>query len=233
MTTLRRFCCDDLLSFNRVNLDVFTETCPPPPPPPLSTCSPLPDILPHSLVTTALLMTRTNRYNMGFYLTYLAKWPEYCITAEGPAGNITGYILGKAEGEGTNWHGHVTAVTVEPDYRRQGLAKKLMDLLEDVTETVHDGYFVDLFVRVSNHLAVGMYRKFGYSVYRRVIGYYSGDEDAYGEESPPHPTPHLYDNVYPPRITSAGGVVCHARKESTLPAEAQGLGDTTQAASPH
>jgi len=24
-----------------------------------------------------------------------------------------------------------------------------------------------------------MYKKFGYSVYRQVIGYYSGDEDAY------------------------------------------------------
>jgi N-terminal acetyltransferase B complex catalytic subunit len=28
-----------------------------------------------------------------------------------------GYILGKAEGEGTSWHGHVTAVTVAPDFR--------------------------------------------------------------------------------------------------------------------
>ena len=25
-----------------------------------------------------------------------------------------------------------------------------------------------------------MYKKFGYSVYRRVLGYYSGEEDAYG-----------------------------------------------------
>jgi hypothetical protein len=28
-----------------------------------------------------------------------------------------GYILGKVEGKGTNWHGHVTAVTVAPDFR--------------------------------------------------------------------------------------------------------------------
>lgn len=34
-----------------------------------------------------------------------------------------GYILGKAEGEGRNWHGHVTAVTVAPEFRRQALAK--------------------------------------------------------------------------------------------------------------
>jgi ribosomal protein S18 acetylase RimI-like enzyme len=45
-------------------------------------------------------------------------------------------VLGKVEGKGKSWHGHVTAVTVAPTYRRQGLAKKLMDILEDVTTTV-------------------------------------------------------------------------------------------------
>jgi|APGre2960657505_1045072.scaffolds.fasta_scaffold78450_2 ribosomal protein S18 acetylase RimI-like enzyme len=65
--------------------------------------------------------------------------------------------MGKAEGKGENWHGHVTAVTaraafyacrgtqrlthslhfgssqVAPEYRRQGLAQKLMGLLEETT----------------------------------------------------------------------------------------------------
>ena len=41
--------------------------------------------------------------------------------------------MGKAEGTWRSWHGHVTAVTVAPPYRRQGLAEKLMNLLEDVT----------------------------------------------------------------------------------------------------
>jgi N-terminal acetyltransferase B complex catalytic subunit len=47
---------------------------------------------------------------------------------------------------------------------------------------------VDLFVRTTNSIAIGMYEQFGYSVYRRVKGYYhsspSGskheDEDAFG-----------------------------------------------------
>ena len=90
-----------------------------------------------------------------------------------------GYILGKAEGTGTSWHGHVTAVTVAPDFRRQKLAQKLMLMLEQITHKVHDAYFVDLFVRVSNSVAINMYRGFGYSVYRRVLQYYSGNEDAY------------------------------------------------------
>lgn len=50
------------------------------------------------------------------------------------------------------------------------------------------GFFVDLFVRVSNQVAVNMYKRLGYSVYRTVIEYYSAsngepDEDAYGESS--------------------------------------------------
>lgn len=48
------------------------------------------------------------------------------------------------------------------------------------------GFFVDLFVRVSNQVAVNMYKRLGYSVYRTVIEYYSAsngepDEDAYGK----------------------------------------------------
>lgn len=50
----------------------------------------------------------------------------------------------------------------------------------------YNGWFVDLYVRVSNAVAVGMYRKFGYSVYRRVRNYYSGatNEDAYDMRKP-------------------------------------------------
>lgn len=50
-----------------------------------------------------------------------------------------------------------------------------------VSESVYNAFFVDLFVRVSNALAISMYNAFGYSVYRRVLGYYSGKEDAFGK----------------------------------------------------
>lgn len=54
-----------------------------------------------------------------------------------------------------------------------------MDILEEVSE-IHRGYFVDLYVRYSNAVAVNMYRMLGYVIYRQVIGYYSGEEDAFG-----------------------------------------------------
>lgn len=50
---------------------------------------------------------------------------------------LVGTVLGKAEGLGDNWHGHVTAVTVAPEFRRLGLAQKLMEYLGDVSEELY------------------------------------------------------------------------------------------------
>ena len=125
----------------------------------------------------------TENFYLPFYLEYLAKWPEYCSTMESPNGKVMGYVYGKVEGisESYPWHGHVTAVTVAPEFRRLGLARELMGLLENVSDLRHRAYFVDLFVRQSNEVAFRMYKQFGYDVYRRVIGYYSGpsQEDAF------------------------------------------------------
>eukprot|EP01134_Creolimax_fragrantissima_P004832 CFRG4832T1 len=126
----------------------------------------------------------TETYNLGFYLQYLAVWPNYFSACESSTGELMGYVMGKAEGEGEEWHGHVTCLTVTPTYRRLGLANQMMNLLERVSENIYDGYFVDLFVRKSNEVAIDMYKKLGYTVYRRVLGYYSasidsGEEDAY------------------------------------------------------
>ena len=134
---------NDLLKFNNVNLDVLTET-----------------------------------YNMPFYYHYLSRWPEAFVVAEGPNSNndgstaMMGYVLGKAEGEDKLWHGHVSAVTVAPSYRRLGLAKTLMDDFEQLCVNTYQAYFVDLFVRETNHLAQEMYEKFGYSTCKFKIWSY-------------------------------------------------------------
>ena len=41
----------------------------------------------------------TETYGVGFYLQYLARWPEYFLVAESPGGDLMGYIMGKAEGK--------------------------------------------------------------------------------------------------------------------------------------
>eukprot|EP00931_Biecheleriopsis_adriatica_P105287 TRINITY_DN7984_c0_g1_i1.p1 TRINITY_DN7984_c0_g1~~TRINITY_DN7984_c0_g1_i1.p1 ORF type:complete len:177 (+),score=32.32 TRINITY_DN7984_c0_g1_i1:209-739(+) len=149
MTSLRPMLVEDLLHFNAVNLDTWTET-----------------------------------FNMNFYFHYLTRWPECCAVAEAADGSIAGYIIGKVEGSKEEWHGHVSAISVAPEFRRTGVANRLMEYLEKVSEDVHDCYFVDLFVRPTNTAAISFYEGLGYVVYRTVTGYYSGEEDAYDMRKP-------------------------------------------------
>lgn len=165
MTSLRPFRCVDLFHLSSVNLDHLTEN-----------------------------------YNINYYQQYLALWPTCFFTARQPATThshsdfdtdsfpssssslsscISGYMMGKVEGTGTSYHGHVSAVSVSPLYRRIGICDLLMKELESLCETAYGAYFVDLYVRVSNSLAIHMYKKFGYIAYRQVIMYYAGEEDAF------------------------------------------------------
>ena len=45
-------------------------------------------------------------------------------------GRMMGYLMGKLEGRGKDWHSHVTAITVSPEYRRLGVARGMMDGFE-------------------------------------------------------------------------------------------------------
>lgn len=157
MSQLCSFHARDLFTFNNVNLDNWTET-----------------------------------YTNPFYLQYLSQWPDLSFVQRSPEGRTMGYVIGKVEGKDNGSyspkerHGHVTAITIAPEYRRIGLAERMMRLLEDISARVYRAYFVDLFVRPSNFSAVTFYEKLGYSVYRTVTQYYSGggkgnaDEDAFG-----------------------------------------------------
>jgi len=135
----------------------------------------------------------TETYGIGFYLSYLSRWPDLCCMQEAPSGRLMGYVIGKAEGNSTEWHGHVTALTVAPEYRRLSLARKMINLLELVSDEIYKAFFVDLYVRCANNVAISMYEGFGYSVYRRVREYYGNlglgkggrdEEDAFDMRKP-------------------------------------------------
>jgi N-terminal acetyltransferase B complex catalytic subunit len=142
----------------------------------------------------------TETYDLNFYFSYLARWPHLFIVAEGRDGKIDSYIMGKLESSPSYyqfsehylpWHAHITALTVAPHARRLGLAHTLSQSLERSGDE-YDAWFVDLFVRKSNKIAQTLYRGMGYSVFRKVVGYYSDDptgpiadrEDAYDMRKP-------------------------------------------------
>ncbi|CAK7894996.1 N-terminal acetyltransferase B complex catalytic subunit Nat3p [[Candida] anglica] len=146
MTSVKPFQMTDLFETNPVNLDTLTEN-----------------------------------FNPSFYSQYLIEWPSLFFKSVeisrdfGQQEEISGYMMGKTEGklDKKEWHTHITAVTVNPQYRRLGLASYLCSHLEKATSgDPYNTLFVDLFVKVTNTLARQLYEKLGYSVYRRVIGYY-------------------------------------------------------------
>ena len=108
----------------------------------------------------------TETYSNDFYGKYQIKWGNCCVQQTNALNNITGYFMGKTEGniKDKDLHGHVTAVTVARKYRRQGLARYFMHYFQELCESI-GGFYVDLFVRKSNDIAVGMYKKFGYVLY--------------------------------------------------------------------
>ncbi|VVT46339.1 uncharacterized protein SAPINGB_P001164 [Magnusiomyces paraingens] len=157
MTSVTPLRATDLLYNNHVNLDILTEV-----------------------------------FYSNFYFEYLARWPTLCFKTSSPAPDVgardvcTGYMLGKVEGAGHDWHSHITAVTVAWDYRCMGLAKYLVRELVDRSDNpLNNCYFMDLFVRASNRLAINLYKNLGFDVFRRIRGYYSSttepSEDAFGE----------------------------------------------------
>ena len=127
----------------------------------------------------------TENYTTTFYFNYLAKFPELCVVAESEDGGcLAGYLIAKVEGDGAEWHSHISALSVCPEFRKAGVAKQLLDYFEETSVKPHDCYFADLYVRVSNKLAIQIYKARGYVVYRTVEGYYGGSEDAYDMRKP-------------------------------------------------
>ena len=73
---------------------------------------------------------------------------------------------------------HIATIATHPDYRRQGIASKLLVniLLQGIEEGARSSF---LEVRESNLAAQAMYRKFGFEVMGRRKRYYrDNDEDA-------------------------------------------------------
>ena len=158
MSVIREFSCFDLFKFNKVNLDPLTETYG------LTFYMTYQAKWPEYFYTAESPNGEIQGYIMGkaevrFNFCSLQTTSLYCHHAElGPNDHQDDgspfirkdfdiYFQGNDDRK--QWHGHVTALTVQPNYRRLGLARKLMNLLERVSEKKNT-WFVDLFVREKN-----------------------------------------------------------------------------------
>jgi ribosomal-protein-alanine N-acetyltransferase len=110
-------------------------------------------------------------WSLAMFVLELSKPSGICLAAEGDEGLI-GYLVCSRYAD--VWH--LMNVAVTPEWRRQGVASRLLESLFD--EARPDARYT-LEVRTSNRGAIAMYRRFGFrpAGHRRRY-YHDNGEDA-------------------------------------------------------
>lgn len=73
---------------------------------------------------------------------------------------------------------HLTTIGVAPEHRGRGLAKRLLQHIEDALRVREVGTIM-LEVRVANIEARSLYSRLGYTVVQRIARYYNNGEDCF------------------------------------------------------
>lgn len=103
------------------------------------------------------------------------------------SGKIVGYVLAKMEEEtGPKKdhdfikHGHITSISVLRDYRKLGIATKLMRAAHNAMTSIYEARYCSLHVRESNRAALGMYSDvLKYEMIDKEFEYYADKEHAW------------------------------------------------------
>ena len=128
------------------------------------------------------LLCLPENYQMKYYFYHLLTWPQLSYVAL-HNNKIVGYVLAKMDEDAKSsedQHGHITSLAVRRNYRRLGLAKKLMDQSTAAMVDNFNASFCSLHVRVSNRAALNLYKhtlKFDQDSTEK--GYYADGEDAF------------------------------------------------------
>ena len=123
-------------------------------------------------------------YTDFFFMDLHQRFPETFIVAE-ENGVIAGYIMSRIEVGLSNYgfgglvkKGHVVSIAVLPQHRRKGIAQSVINkALEGMQYNKSKQCFLE--VRVTNDIAISLYKKLGFEITRTLTGYYSDGEDAY------------------------------------------------------
>jgi ribosomal-protein-alanine N-acetyltransferase len=79
---------------------------------------------------------------------------------------------------GISKKGHIVSVAVLPEHQRKGIGKALVEkALEGMLDYGAGETYLE--VRISNEPAIDLYKKLGFNIIRRIVGYYRDGEDAY------------------------------------------------------
>jgi len=135
-------------------------------------------------VTHINLVCLPENYTDYFFIDLHQRFPETFIVAE-ENGEVVGYIMCRIEVGLSNFgfsglikKGHIVSVAVLPQCRRKGIGKALITKAMDGMR-LYNAKQCFLEVRMTNDVAINLYKKLGFDVTRTIHGYYADGEDAY------------------------------------------------------
>ena len=127
-------------------------------------------------------------YPEWYFEEHLSKWGDAFYVAVVPRDGreeVVGYVMTRVEYglglivRGFIRRGHVISLAVMPEYRRRGIATKLMEAALRSLRERYGAREVYLEVRVSNTPAIRLYEKLGFRKIHVIKAYYADGEDAY------------------------------------------------------
>ncbi len=138
-------------------------------------------------------------------LSFRTPWPSYAFEHELTGNRLARYVVARAAQVGAErvvgfagiWlmvdEAHITTFGVHPEWRRQGVGRRLMVRLLELAREMR-ATRLTLEVRAGNIGAQALYRTFGFEVVGRRPHYYTDDgEDALVMSTPPLTTAAMLD----------------------------------------
>jgi ribosomal-protein-alanine N-acetyltransferase len=125
--------------------------------------------------------------------SFTTPWPPEAFQQELRHNRLARYVVARQSGAVVGYAGvwlmvdeaHITTFAVHPDWRRQGIGRRLLLAMIGLAEDL-GAVRMTLEVRVSNEAAQALYSEHGFAIAGRRERYYTDDgEDAYVMTTPP------------------------------------------------
>jgi len=131
-------------------------------------------------------MCLPENYSSSFFLDLYERFPETFVVAE-EEGVIVGYAMCRIERSMPSFRliglmakkGHLISIAVLPKYQRQGVGEALLQEVMKVLLESYEAKEIYLEVRVTNTIAISLYKKLGFQIEKTLHNYYADREDAY------------------------------------------------------
>ena len=121
-------------------------------------------------------------YPLWYWMLHYFSCPQVSHISINKNGKCLGYVLGKMDTDARSEppHGQITSVATFSQFRKLGIATKLMKYTHKSLRDNFNAEYVNLHMRETNRAAAALYRgTLGYQFVKCEKSYYSDGENAY------------------------------------------------------